>query len=73
VHHLLQHGFFRFEGERVDFSPAGRGRMLVALAVLSALAACCWATMERGQYRSLCLILLGFFAFRVLLARMRAR
>jgi len=57
----------------VDFSPAGTGRMIVAFVVLGALAASAWFTMEPGKYRSLCLVLLGFFAFRVLLGRMRSR
>jgi hypothetical protein len=57
----------------VDFSPAGTGRMIVALAVLGGLAVSAWFTIEPGKYRSLCLILLGFFAFRVLLGRMHSR
>ncbi len=57
----------------LDFSPAGTGRMIVALAVLAALAASAWFTMDPGKYRALCLVLLGFFAFRVVLGRMRAR
>ena len=45
--------------------------MLVALALLGTLAAGAWFTIDPGKYRSLCLILLGFFAFRVALGRMR--
>jgi hypothetical protein len=57
----------------VDFSPAGNGRMIIALAVLAALATSAWFTIDPGKYRSLCLILLIFFAFRVLLGRIRSR
>jgi hypothetical protein len=47
--------------------------MLVALAVLGVMAILAWQTMEPGQYRSLTLLLLGFFAFRVTLGRLRSR
>ncbi len=57
----------------LDFHPAGTGRMLVALATMGVLASAAWFTMDAGRYRSLSLILLGFFAFRVLLGRMRSR
>jgi hypothetical protein len=57
----------------VDFSPASTGRMLIAFLVLAALATSAWFTMEPGKYRALCLVLLGFFAFRVLLGRLRTR
>jgi len=57
----------------VDFSPAGTGRMIVALVVLGALAAMAGFTMEPGKYRALCFVLLGFFAFRVILGRLRSR
>ncbi len=57
----------------VDLSPAGSGRLVIALAVLSLLAALSWFTMEPGKYRALTLVLLGFFAFRVALARLRSR
>jgi hypothetical protein len=57
----------------VDLSPAGSGRMVIALAVLGLLAIAVWQTMEPGKYRSLTWILLGFFAFRVLLGRLRSR
>jgi hypothetical protein len=51
----------------VDLSPAGSGRMVIALTVLGLLAICVWQTMEPGKFRSLTWILLGFFAFRVML------
>jgi heme A synthase len=47
--------------------------MGIALIVLSLLALAAWQTMEPGKYRSLCWILLAFFAFRVLLGRLRSR
>ncbi len=57
----------------VDFTPAGSGRMVVALIILAVLALSAWFTLEPGKYRSLTLILLGFFAFRVVLGRLRSR
>ena len=57
----------------VDLSPAGSGRMAIALAVLGVLAVLAWQTMEPGKYRSLTWILLGFFAFRVILGRLGSR
>ena len=57
----------------VDLSPAGSGRMVVALAVLGVLAVLVWQTMEPGKFQSLTWILLGFFAFRVILGRLRSR
>jgi hypothetical protein len=57
----------------VDLSPAGSGRMVIALAVLGGVAIAAWQTMEPGKYQSLTWILLGFFAFRVLLGRLRSR
>ncbi len=47
--------------------------MVVALAVLILLAALVWRTMEPGKYRQLTWLLIGFFAFRVMLARLKAR
>ena len=61
------------QGDVVDFSPASTGRMIIAFAILGALALSAWFTMDPGKYRALCLVLLGFFAFRVLLGRMRSR
>jgi len=57
----------------VDLSPAGSGRMVIALVVLALLAVLSWQTMEPGKFRSLTWVLLGFFAFRVLLGRLRSR
>ena len=57
----------------VDLSPAGSGRMVVTLTVLAVLAVLAWQTMEPGKFQSLTWILLGFFAFRVILVRLRSR
>jgi hypothetical protein len=57
----------------VDLSPAGSGRMWIALSVLGLLAVLAWQTMEPGKFLSLTWILLGFFGFRVILARLRSR
>jgi hypothetical protein len=47
--------------------------MVIALAVLGVLAVLAWQTMEPGKFQSLTWILLGFFAFRVILGRQRSR
>jgi hypothetical protein len=47
--------------------------MGIALAVLGLLAVLVWRTMEPGKFQSLTWILLGFFAFRVILVRLRSR
>ncbi len=57
----------------MDFSPAGTGRMLIALGVLAALALSAWLQMDEGKYRTLVLVLMAFFAVRVWLGWMRAR
>ena len=57
----------------MDLSPGGSGRMTIALVVLGVLGVLSWQTMEPGKFRSLTWILLGFFAFRVLLGRLRSR
>jgi len=57
----------------VDLSPAGSGRMWIALTVIGVLALLTWQTMEPGKYRSLTWILLGYFAFRVVIGRRRSR
>ena len=57
----------------VDLSPAGSGRMVITLTVLAVLAVLAWQTMEPGKFQSLTWILLGFFAFRVILIRLRSR
>jgi len=57
----------------MEMSPSGNGRMFVALAVLAGLALVVWRTMEPGKYQQLTWLLLGFFAFRVVLGRLKAR
>jgi hypothetical protein len=47
--------------------------MWIALTVMGLLAIGAWQTMEPGKYRSLTWVLLGFFAFRVMLGRLRSR
>jgi hypothetical protein len=47
--------------------------MGIARAVLGLLAILVWRTMEPGKFQSLTWILLGFFAFRVILGWMRSR
>ena len=57
----------------MDVSPSSHGRMVVALAVLALLAVLVWRTMEPGKYQQLTWLLLGFFAFRVVLGRLKSR
>jgi hypothetical protein len=57
----------------MDFSPAGTGRMIVALAVLALLATAAGLTMEMGRPLQLTWVLLAFFAVRVVLGRLRSR
>jgi hypothetical protein len=57
----------------MDMAPSGDGRLVVALVVLAVLAVLVWRTMEPGKFQALSWVLLGFFAFRVVLTRMRSR
>jgi len=57
----------------MDMAPSGDGRLVVALVVLAVLAVLVWRTMEPGKMQELSWLLLGFFAFRVVLTRMRSR
>ena len=57
----------------MDLSPAGSGRMTIALAVIAVLGVLSWQTMEPGKFRSLTWVLLAFFAFRVMLGRAGSR
>jgi hypothetical protein len=54
-------------------NPSGTGRMVVALVVFALLVVLVWRTMEPGRYQQLAWLLLGFFAFRVVLGRLRSR
>jgi len=47
--------------------------MWIALTALGVLAILVWQTMDPSKYRSLTWILLGYFAFRVVLGRLRSR
>jgi hypothetical protein len=47
--------------------------MWIALVVIGLLAIAVWQTMEPGKFQSLTWVLLGFFAFRVILGRLRSR
>jgi len=63
-----------FCGVFVVFSmdaPGSQQRMIVALLVIAAAAIGVWLTMEPGRYRALAWVLLGFFAFRVLIGRLK--
>jgi hypothetical protein len=57
----------------VDLSPAGSGRLTIALSVFAVLGLLTWQTMEPGKFRSLTWVLLGFFAFRTLISYLRSR
>ena len=57
----------------MDLGPGSSGRMWIALTVMGLLAVGAWQTMEPGKYQSLAWVLLGFFAFRILLGRLRSR
>jgi hypothetical protein len=57
----------------MDFSPAGTGRMIVALAAFALLALAVRFTMDDTKFRTLTFVLLGFFAARVVLGRLRSR
>ena len=57
----------------MDMSPRSNGRFLVSLAVLAVLAILVWQTMEPGKYQQLTWLLLAFFAFRIVLIRLRSR
>ncbi len=57
----------------MEMHPSGDGRMIVALVILALLAVLVWRTMEPGRFQQLSWLLLGFFAFRVVLTRLRSR
>jgi hypothetical protein len=60
-------------GVVVDLSPAGSGRLIIALAVFAVLGLLTWQTMDAGKFRSLTWVLIGFFAFRVVIGYLRSR
>ncbi len=57
----------------MDMSPAGTGRMVVALVVIGLAALSAFFTMEPGNIRAVTLVALAFFAFRVVQLRRRSR
>jgi hypothetical protein len=57
----------------MDMTPSSNGRMIVALVVLGLLALLVWRTMEPGRYQQLTWVLIGFFALRTVLGRVRRR
>jgi hypothetical protein len=57
----------------MDMAPSGNGRLVVALIVIAVLAVLVWRTMEPGKFQQLTWLLLGFFAARVILSRVRSR
>jgi hypothetical protein len=57
----------------MDMSPRGSGRFAVSLAALAVLAALVWQTMEPGKFQYLTWMLLGLFAFRIVMTRVRLR
>ena len=54
-------------------SPAGTGRMIVALVIFALLALAAWFTLDDNNYRKLTFVFLAFFAARVVLTRLRSR
>jgi len=57
----------------MNMAPSGDGRLVVALVVLAVLAVLVWRTMEPGKMQQVTWLLLGFFAVRVVLTRLRPR
>jgi type VI protein secretion system component VasK len=53
--------------------PRSNGRLALTMVVLSILAVLVWKTMEPGKFQYLTWILLGFFAFRVVIMSLAAR
>jgi hypothetical protein len=57
----------------MDMSPRGIGRFVVSLVVLAMLAVFVWFTIEPGKMQQVTWLLLGFFAFRIVIANFRSR
>lgn len=57
----------------MNMSPRGDGRFIVSLSVIAVLAVLVWRTMEPGKYQQFTWLLLGLFAFRIVLLRLRSR
>ena len=58
-------------GSKPMNGPGSQQRMIVALLVLAGAAVGVALTIEPGKYRALAWVLLGFFAFRVVLGRVQ--
>jgi hypothetical protein len=55
------------------FGPQSPGRKWIALALLAALSVLAVKTIDPGRVRSVVLLLLGFFALRIVLAAFASR
>ena len=53
--------------------PGSQQRTVIALLVLAGAAGGVALTMEPGRFRAMAWVLLGFFAFRVVMGRLRVR
>ena len=51
--------------------PGSQQRMIIALLLIAGAALGVGLTMEPGRYRALAWVLLGFFAFRVVMGRFK--
>ena len=54
-------------------TPGSSGRLGVSLAAIAMLGLLAWRTMEPGRAQQLTWLLLGFFAFRIVLSWLRSR
>jgi hypothetical protein len=57
----------------MDMGPRSRGRFVVSLGVLALLGLLVWLTIEPGKMQQVTWLLLGFFAFRIVIANFRSR
>ena len=71
--HMIESPLDRAQGRTAMDGPGSRQRMFLALLLLSGAAIGVWRTMEPGRYRDLAWVLIAFFAFRVLIGRVRQR
>jgi hypothetical protein len=56
----------------MDMSPRSSGRFVVSLGVLALLAVLVWFTIDPGKMQQVTWLLLGFFAFRIVIANFRS-
>jgi hypothetical protein len=59
--------------ETVNLEPRSQGRTWVSLILLAVLCGLALKTIDPGKVRSLVLVLLGFFAVRIVLAGLASR